>query len=258
MTHASRAAGTAAVAAPVPTTAVIVAAGSGERLRAGMPKAFVNLAGEPMLAHVVRAFLGCDAVTDVVCVVGAEHVERARRLLGRAGLEVTAVTAGGGSRQESVSQGLAACPSTARVVAVHDAARPLVTSALVGRVLAALTAPWDAVAPALPVVDTLKLLDHTRQRVLRTVDRQGLWSVQTPQVLSRVTLERIHARVASAADAATDDLSLVERAGGRVRLIEGDRRNLKITYPQDLALAELILAGQRTAPPGTPTDGPQP
>ncbi|MDP8971358.1 MAG: 2-C-methyl-D-erythritol 4-phosphate cytidylyltransferase [Actinomycetota bacterium] len=246
---------------PPPTTAVIVAAGAGERLGAGTPKAFVELGGEPMLAHSVRAFLACEAVHDVVCVVPAEHVERTHRLLARAHLAVTAVTAGGASRQESVSLGLVSCPSSARIVAVHDASRPLVSPALIGRVVAALTTPWDAVAPALPVVDTLKLVDGAQRRVLRTIDRRGVWAVQTPQVLSRITLERVHARVATAADAATDDLSLVERAGGRVRLIEGDRRNVKITYPNDLALAEAILSAQRRdarAPSAAPTVPDQP
>ncbi|HWB73084.1 MAG TPA: 2-C-methyl-D-erythritol 4-phosphate cytidylyltransferase [Egibacteraceae bacterium] len=225
------------------TAAVLVAGGSGERLEAGIPKAFVELGGQPMLVHAARAFVACAAVDDLVCVVGAGQVGRARQALDRAGLEAVAVTVGGTSRQQSVSRGLAGCPPSAHVVAVHDVARPLVSAQLIARTIAALTAPWDAVAPGLPVVDTLKLLDHGRQEVLRTVDRRGLWAVQTPQVLERRTLERVHACAAGASEA-TDDLSLVERAGGRVRLIEGDRSNLKITFPGDLALAELVLAAR--------------
>jgi 2-C-methyl-D-erythritol 4-phosphate cytidylyltransferase len=111
----------------------------------------------------------------------------------------------------------------------------------IDRIVGALTEPWDAVAPGLPVVDTLKLVEPTRHAVLRTVDRTGLWAVQTPQVFRRSALERVHARVATSADAATDDLALVERAGGRVRLVEGERRNLKVTYPEDLRLAATVL-----------------
>lgn len=235
----------AAAGAPrPPTAAVLVAGGSGERLQAGVPKAFVDLGGQPMLVHAARAFEACEAVDDIVCVVGAGHVGRARKALAQAGLEAVAVTVGGTSRQQSVSRGLAGCPPRARVVAVHDVARPLVSTRLIARTIAALTAPWDAVAPGLPVVDTLKLLQPGRQEVLRTVDRHGLWAVQTPQVLERRTFERVHGRADSASDA-TDDLSLVERAGGRVRLIEGERSNLKITFPGDLALAELILAARQ-------------
>jgi 2-C-methyl-D-erythritol 4-phosphate cytidylyltransferase len=99
-------------------------------------------------------------------------------------------------------------------------------------------------------VDTLKLVEPTRGTVLRTVDRRGLWIVQTPQVFPRAVLERVHARVAGSAEAATDDLSLVERAGGRVRLVDGDPRNLKVTFPADARIAEaLVLAADRAAEP---------
>jgi 2-C-methyl-D-erythritol 4-phosphate cytidylyltransferase len=217
-------------------TAVIVAAGSGERLGAGVPKALVTLAGVPMVVHAVRAF---EAAVSIECVVvvlppGVEEVPALP--------PGVVVTRGGRTRQESVANGLDACPHHSRVVAVHDAARPLVTAALIDRTVAALQPPWDAVAPGVPVADTLKVVD-SRNVVLRTVDRSGVWSVQTPQVATRATLERVHARVATDADAATDDLSLVERAGGRVRLVEGDRANFKITHLEDLMIAEqLVLA----------------
>lgn len=226
-------------------TAVVVAAGSGERLGVGLPKGFVDLAGEPLLLRSLRLFVGvADAV---VCVVGAEHLDRAARLVDGAGLPGVRLVAGGATRQDSVSAGLSACPRSTRVVAVHDAARPLASQGLVRRTLAALQPPWDAVAPGLPLVDTVKLVEPQAGKVLRTVDRRGMWGVQTPQVFPRAVLERVHARVASAADAATDDLALVERAGGRVRLIAGERRNLKITYAEDLAIAEALVAAEPSA-----------
>lgn len=225
---------------------IIVAAGGGERLGARQPKAFVELHGIPLFVHAAVAMAASEAVTDVVVVVPPGLVSAAERLLEQGQVRAT-VCEGGETRQDSVSRGLACAQHTAAAVAVHDAARPLVTPRLVERTVAALQDPWDAVAPALPVVDTLKLVEVPRLNVLRTVDRAHLWAVQTPQVFRRSTLERVHARVASAADAATDDLALVERAGGRVRLVEGDRRNFKITYPEDLALAAALLTAERPA-----------
>ena len=230
-------------------TAIVVAAGAGERLGAGRPKAYVRVAGEPLLLWSLRAFAQCRSVDRVVVVLPPEDTQDAPSLVRRAGFAEAQVAfcSGGTTRQASVSRGLEACRGVG-VVAVHDAARPLVTVELIDRTVDALTPPWDGVAPGVPVDDTLKLVDETRQAVLRTVDRRGLWQVQTPQVFGRITLERVHARVASAADAATDDLSLVERAGGRVRLIRGDRRNFKVTMPADLALAEQLLAAGAAAP----------
>lgn len=223
---------------------VIVAAGSGERLRGTGPKGFAVLAGEPLLVHAVRAFVASEAIGPVVLVVGAEHLDEASAALQRAGLAVSAVVAGGDSRQESVRMGLAACPVDAEVVAVHDAARPLVSARLVARTVAALVDPWVAVAPGLPVVDTMKLVEASAPadgggRVLRTVARSDVWSVQTPQVFSAAALRAVHARPAGEV---TDDLMLIEREGGDVRLIEGDPRNFKITYRSDLAIAEALLA----------------
>lgn len=216
--------------------AIIVAAGLGERLAAGRPKAFVELAGRTLLEHAVDAFTAATSIGQIIVVVPAGAEERSEQLVGPAVLVAT----GGATRQESVSAGLGRCDPRIRVVAVHDAARPLVSPELIDRTVAALVPPWDAVAPGVAVVDTLKAVD-SRLAVLRTVDRAGVWAVQTPQVSSRATLERVHARIAPDAQAATDDLSLVERAGGRVRLVEGERRNIKITHPDDLAHAARLL-----------------
>ena len=218
------------------TAAVIVAAGAGERLGAGTPKAFVEVGGLAMVAHAVRAFQQAATIDHIVVVVPPGE----RLPAGIA--EQVRVVDGGATRQQSVGNGLTACPPDTQLVAVHDAARPLVTPRLIDRTVRALVPPWDAVAPGVGVVDTLKVVD-SRGAVLRTMDREGLVAVQTPQVSSRATLERVHARVASGANVATDDLSLIERAGGRVRLIDGERRNFKITHAEDLAIAEKLLAG---------------
>ncbi len=216
-----------------------MAAGSGERLGAGKPKAFVDLGGKTMVAHAVAAFAAAHSIDRIVVVVPPSVGDE---LASGAGPGV--VTAPGGrTRQESVAAGLDACGADVTVVAVHDAARPLITPGLVDRTVAALVPPWDAVAPGVPVADTIKIVD-SRMAVLQTVDRSGMWAVQTPQVCSRAVLERVHARVATQADAATDDLSLVERAGGRVRLIEGDPTNFKVTSALDLAFAAQLLAAR--------------
>ncbi len=223
--------------------AVVVAAGSGERLGLGLPKGLVPLAGEPLIVHAVRAVAAAGSVSDVVVVAGLDDCAAVACALSTAGLDAAAVCAGGRTRSDSVRAGLSSVPRDAAVVAVHDAARPLVSPGLVDRCVVALVEPWAATAPALPVVDTLKLVDPLREAVVRTVDRRHLWAVQTPQVFGLATLRRAHARLD--ASEVTDDLALVETAGGRVHLVTGERRNFKITYPDDLVVAEALLAAGR-------------
>lgn len=223
------------------TTAVVVAAGSGERLRGATSKAFVPLAGQPLFVHALRSFAACDHVDHLVAVVADQDEARASEALRTAGLDAVTVCVGGSSRAGSVGSGLAGCPSGTSTVAVHDAARPLVTVDLISRALAGLQDPWTAVAPGLPVVDTLKLVDEEQETVVRTVDRRGLYAVQTPQVFAHDVLAAAHERFGDTEP--TDDLLLVEQSGGRVRMVPGDRTNLKVTYPDDLALAEALIAG---------------
>lgn len=223
------------------TTAILVAAGVGERFGADQPKAYALLAGEPLLVHAARSLMAAQEIDQLVVVVAPDCRARAEHALARAGLTLMALVDGGATRSASVRAGLAIARD--EVVAVHDAARPLVSAALVDHTVRMLDRgaggrPWAAVAPALPVVDTLKLVEPSQRQVLQTLDRRGLWAVQTPQVFRRELLAQVHARVGAEA---SDDLALVELAGGRVHLVEGERRNLKITFPQDLALAEAIL-----------------
>lgn len=223
------------------TAAIVVAAGSGQRLRRATSKALVPLAGEPLFVHALRSFAACDQVDHLVAVVADEDQARANEALHAAGLGAVVVCPGGASRAESVGSGLAACPAGTSTVAVHDGARPLVTVDLISRTLAGLEAPWTAVAPGLPVVDTLKLVDEEQETVVRTVDRRGLYAVQTPQVFAHGVLAAAHERLGGTEP--TDDLLVVEQSGGRVRMLPGDRTNLKVTYPDDLALAEALIAG---------------
>ena len=212
--------------------ALLVAAGSGERLGAGRPKAFVVLAGRPMLDWSVAA-LRAAGIEDIVVALPPREAAPA----GCAAVE------GGATRSESVRRALAAAPPGEQVV-VHDAARPLVTAEHFIAALAALDAADAAVAAAV-MTDTVKEAGADR-RVVATHDRSRLWAIQTPQAFRRAALERALDVDAATLAEATDDAWLVERAGGTVRVVESTPENFKVTTPHDLRVAELLL-GERHA-----------
>ncbi|HEX2071084.1 MAG TPA: 2-C-methyl-D-erythritol 4-phosphate cytidylyltransferase [Thermoleophilaceae bacterium] len=213
---------------------MVAAGGSGERLGADGPKAFVDCAGRPLVEWSIEVL---SAVCDRVVVAVPDGYEH--------GGEGHERVVGGASRSESVRNALAAAPE-AEVAVVHDAARPLVGTELVERCVAAIHAPGLAGAvAAAPVTDTIKEADETG-RVLRTLDRGTLWSVQTPQVFWAEPLRAALKADAATLAAATDDAGLVEEAGGTVAIVEAPRENLKVTTALDLSVAELLL-GRRTA-----------
>ncbi len=212
--------------------ALLVAAGSGERLGEERPKAFVRLGELPLLAEPLRRLDESPWIDAIVVVVPAGWEEPAILLAEElSATKVVASVTGGASRAESVRAALAEVPEDALVVLVHDAARPLVSDAVVERVLAPLSEGWDGVVPGLRLADTVKRIEG--DAVVETVDREGLVGVQTPQAFLAPTL-----RTAYAGDlgGATDCASLVEARGGRIRWVEGDRRLLKVTTPDDLEL----------------------
>ena len=212
--------------------ALLVAAGAGERLGEERPKAFVGLGELPLLAEPLRRLDESGWVDAIVVAVPAGWEEPSILLAEElsAGKVVAAVT-GGATRAESVRAALTEVGDDALVVLVHDAARPLVTDAVIERVLGPLAAGWDGVVPALPLVDTVKTVDG--DRVTSTPAREKLVAVQTPQAFPAATL-----RAAYAGDlaGATDCSSLVEARGGRVTWVEGDPRLLKVTSRADLEL----------------------
>jgi 2-C-methyl-D-erythritol 4-phosphate cytidylyltransferase len=209
--------------------ALLVAAGSGERLGAGRPKAFVMLAGRPLLAWSL----------DALRAAGLEHVVVALPPGERAPEGCLGVP-GGATRSASVLAALrAAPPARDGAVVVHDAARPLVEPELFARTLAALEDADCAIAAA-RVTDTIKQAGPDR-RVSATLDRSTLWAVQTPQAFRRDALERALGVQDEVLARATDDAWLVERAGGTVRVVESSPANLKVTTPHDLQIAELLL-----------------
>jgi 2-C-methyl-D-erythritol 4-phosphate cytidylyltransferase len=227
------------VTAPRSAWGIVVAAGAGERLAAATPKALIDLGGQPLVVHAARALQEARLIVGLSVAAPPDAVAAVADTLDAAGIEAT-ICLGGPTRHRSVLAGLESCPGGVALVAVHDAARPLVAASVVDRTVAAVEGPWVAAAPALPVVDTLKEADATG-RVIRTVDRSRLWSVQTPQVFDRSALERALATADPSTDP-TDELTVIEAAGGAVRLVEGDPRGFKITYPGDLLLAEALLA----------------
>jgi 2-C-methyl-D-erythritol 4-phosphate cytidylyltransferase len=212
----------------VETWAIVVAAGGGARF--GSAKQFARLGASTVLDRAVgTACESCDGVVVVLPPGATWELPAGVR-----------AAIGGATRSESVRAGLACVPETAEVVVVHDAARPLASRGLFAGVIQAIRAGVDAAVPALPVVDTLK---RVRDRdVLETVSREGLVAVQTPQAFRAKALRAAHAR--DGID--TDDAALVEAEGGKVVVVEGERRNLKLTRADDLELAQSLIEGARS------------
>jgi 2-C-methyl-D-erythritol 4-phosphate cytidylyltransferase len=219
------------------TWAVLVAAGSGSRLGGEHPKAFVALGGRPLLAESLERLDLSDWIDAIVVAAPADWEEPTILLAEElVASKVASVVTGGATRAESVRNALAEVAADALVVIVHDAARPLVDDAVLERVLGGLAEGVDGVVPGMPVSDTVKRIE--RGVVTETVARDGLVTVQTPQAF---LAERLRSAYAGDVTGATDCASLVERAGGRIGVVEGDARLLKVTTAADLALVERFL-----------------
>jgi 2-C-methyl-D-erythritol 4-phosphate cytidylyltransferase len=218
---------------------VVVAAGSGRRFGGPVPKQYALLGGVPVLLHAIRPFVSHPDVGEVVIVLAAEDANDPPEWLAPLLGERLRVATGGAERMASVAAGLAALSPAAEVVLVHDGARPFPARAIIDGGIAAARRGHGAL-PALPVADTVKRADEFG-RVLSTVERHGLWTVQTPQAFPRRVLERAHATRTLDGTAVTDDSALVERIGEPVELLPGSARNLKITTADDLALAHWYL-----------------
>lgn len=216
------------------TVAVVPAAGSGERLGAGRPKAFVNLGGKPLLEHALDGLLASGVIDKVVVAVPPALTDEAILVFG----ERAQIVAGGADRTASVASALTAA-GDADFVLVHDAARALTPPSLIARVVAALSDGHAAVVPGLPLADTIKAVD-ANGAVLGTPERAGLRAVQTPQGFTTDVLRRAYQRAGEGV--VTDDASLVEQIGTPVQIVDGDPLAFKITTPLDLLLAEAVLA----------------
>jgi 2-C-methyl-D-erythritol 4-phosphate cytidylyltransferase len=216
--------------------AVIVAAGTASRM-GGIDKVMAELDGEPMICRTVRTFQNCDAIKEIVIVTREDLIPKMKMLF-REFPKVHAIVAGGASRDESVRLGLAALSKKVKLAAIQDGARPLVTEEVIDRTVRAAHS-YGAAAPGVPMKDTVKEVEGGL--VKQTPDRSKLQAVQTPQVFDIDLLKAALQKAKEDGAAITDDCSAVERLGMKVRMVEGDERNIKVTTPMDLKIATMLL-----------------
>ena len=216
--------------------AVIVAAGTASRM-GGIDKVLAELHGEPLLIHTVRAFQNCDAIKEIVVVTRSDLLQKIGDLC-IPFPKVKAVVIGGADRSQSVKNGLNALSDKVRLVAVQDGARPLITETVIDRTVRA-AHTYGAAAPGIPVKDTVKIV---RGGVVKsTPDRSILQAIQTPQVFDLDLLAGALEQAKKDKANITDDCSAVERLGMSVKIVEGDEKNIKVTTPMDLLIAEKLL-----------------
>lgn len=226
-------------------TAIIVAAGEGRRVGAGISKVYLPIGGRALLLRTLDQFSRAKTVNNVIVVIAERDLDRCRSLLGsdpQARKQSWILQTGGSSRQESVNRGLKKISSECDVVVIHDGARPFVSAELIDRVIDEVSTR-KAVVVGVPVRDTIKVISGDRQ-ILSTPRRDCLWEIQTPQAFERKLI--LEAHKAAADQDATDDASLVERLGKPVYVIDGERTNIKITLPEDLLFAEALVASGRS------------
>ena len=220
--------------------AIIPAAGKGERMGQGDSKAFLSLAGRPLLFHTLSRVHECKSLDELVVVVPTDKLLPARKLVAEGGFsKVKRVVAGGDSRQESVAKGLEAAGPRVDIVVVHDGARPLVDTLLIGETIDG-ARKFGAAAAAVPAKDTVRTLS-AEGGFLGQLERDRVALVQTPQAFNYAWFKKAHEQAREAGFLATDDAALVERMGHPVHMILGSHLNIKVTTPEDLILAEALL-----------------
>jgi 2-C-methyl-D-erythritol 4-phosphate cytidylyltransferase len=238
--------------------AVIVSAGKGQRFNQGTKKQFLALGGKPILARAIDPFEASPLIRSIYLVVAPEDMDYCRSAIVeeyRYG-KIARIVAGGTTRQQSAKNGLDAVPGDCEIISIHDGVRPFVTNQMIeDSVRGALR--FGAVVVGVPVKDTIKHVS-TDGTVLRTLDREPLWQIQTPQTFQTALIRDAHNRALAEGVAATDDASLVERLGTEVHVLPGSYSNIKITTPEDAALAEYLIqqgnvsSGGAFPPAGTP------
>ncbi len=222
---------------------LIPAAGAGRRMGGDVNKQYLLLAGRPILAQTISRFENHPKISDIILVAPVEAMAYCREdIVGANGFaKVSQVVAGGKERQDSVRNGLRACPAAADdIVLIHDGVRPLLSAGLIDEVIAT-AAGQGAALVAVPAKDTIKVV--VDGKVQQTPDRSTLWQAQTPQAFRYDLIATAHEKAYKEGYQATDDAQLAEWAGQPVAIVEGDYRNLKITTPEDLLLAESFIAG---------------
>ena len=221
-------------------SAVVLAAGAGQRLGADEPKAFVRIGGRPLVAIAATAAAASKSVGSLVVAVPPGTEDRARKMLADIEVPVTIVP-GGATRQESVVLALAAVPEGVSVVVCHDAARPFARPDLFSAVIHAIGEETDGAVPVVPIADTVKRIQDGR--VVGTESREGLALAQTPQAFRLEALAEAHSRASESSIEVTDDAGVLEWAGYHVVAVDGDPRNFKITTPADLLRAQARVEG---------------
>jgi 2-C-methyl-D-erythritol 4-phosphate cytidylyltransferase len=228
------------------TVAIIPAAGVGIRMGSKRPKQFLEVNGTPLLALTLRTFQKCRAIDRVIVVVPGEEIEGCRRdMVSRRGFDkVENIVRGGKRRQDSVRLGIDAAGNDADLVVIHDGVRPLVDGALVERVISA-AETYGAAAAGLPARETVKETD-SRGQVIRTLDRSNIWLVQTPQAFTYELIRNAHERAWKEGwSDVTDDASLVERLGIKVKMVMGSEKNIKVTTPMDLDILCCMMGNEK-------------
>jgi 2-C-methyl-D-erythritol 4-phosphate cytidylyltransferase len=227
------------------TVTIIPAGGTGRRMGGEIPKQYLLLAGIPILAHTLSAFQRSPLVDEIILAVPEGDILEVRRTVVERYdfFRVSLVLAGGRERQDSVRNALAHVSDEHGVIVIHDGVRPFVTGDLIERAVAG-AKKYGAVSTGIPVRDTVKEVDEAG-RVVKTVPREGLWLTQTPQAFRREVILAAYQRAAADGFYGTDDASLVERTGIPVRMIPGDKDNIKVTTPEDLVQGEMIVCGRK-------------
>ena len=218
------------------TVAIIVAGGQGKRM--GRPKQFIKIAGKPMLAWTVDAFQRTKAIDGIILVVTPDQEDLAKKIKAS---KIIAVVAGGRQRQDSVRNGLAALPKGVQIVLIHDGARPAVEAATINGTIRAAREHGAAIA-AVPLKDTIKLVNRREAKILKTLDRSEMWAAQTPQTF---TVPVINKAYETLKHDVTDDAAAVERLGIPVFIVTDSYANLKVTSPEDIFIMEAILKGRK-------------
>lgn len=222
-------------------TAIILAAGKGKRMNAGMNKQFINLKGRPLLAHTLEAFQNCEAIDSIILVAGMDELQLCKEQV----LDVYPFTKvdklikGGDERQQSVYNGLAALDTGCEVVVIHDGARPIVPGNIIEKCIEGAKA-YGAVSAGMPAKETVKILDGNGF-VECTPKRETVWVTQTPQAFQPEIIRRAHENALGGGISGTDDAFLAECLGIKVKMIESSYENIKVTTPEDIILAEIIL-----------------
>lgn len=227
-------------------TAIILAAGKGLRMKAGINKQYINLEGRPILSHALEVFFACPAIDEVVLVIGSDDMELCDNMILKTIRhdKPLKLVIGGEERQDSVFNGLKHVDNNAEIIIIHDGARPFITSQMIMECIEG-AFKYGASTLGVPIKETVKVIDD-KGFVKNTPNRENIWITQTPQAFDRGLIVQAHELARINNIKATDDAMLIEHLGHPIKMIEGDYSNIKITTSEDLAVAETILRCKKT------------